>query len=257
MSSGEENSLGRPSQNAALSHEKVTILKQLVESNMRIDRFYGHSVLVDPLNSASTILDLGANHGHFASTIVDRFQCQAVCVEPDPRIYSALASNPKISAINAAVTTQAGPAKFYLAQNSECSSLIRPSGSETVDEIECQTVTMDTLLAKIGARQVDLLKMDIEGLELELLTSLDHRTLDRVNQLSVEFHESLGIGSTKEVVAVIERLRDFGFGAVRGSFFDYSDVLFLHLGRLQLPWNWRWSANAQKLKNGISRKLGV
>ena len=225
--------------------------------NMRIDRIYGHSVLVDPLNSASTILDLGANYGHFASAMVDRFQCQAICVEPNPGIYLELASNPKISAINAAVTTQAGPAKFYITQNRECSSLIRPSVSETIDEIECQTVTMDTLLTGIGAKQVDVLKIDIEGLELELLTRLDHQTLDRVNQLSVEFHESLGVGSAKQVLAIIERLRDFGFGAVRGSFFDYSDVLFLHLGRLQLPWNWRWSANAQRLKNGISRKLGA
>jgi FkbM family methyltransferase len=224
---------------------------------MRIERFYGHSLLVDPLNSASTILDLGANHGHFALAMVDRFRCQALCVEPDPSIYPELASNPKISAINAAVSTHGGRAKFYVAQNQECSSLIRPSVSETIDEIECQTVTMDTLLAKIDGKQIDVLKIDIEGLELELLTTLDHRTLDRINQLTVEFHESLGIGSAKEVVAIIQRLRDFGFGAVRGSFFDYSDVLFVHPGRLHLPWNWSWSANAQKLKNGISRRLGV
>jgi FkbM family methyltransferase len=224
---------------------------------MRIERFYGHSLLVDPLNSTSTILDLGANHGHFALAMVDRFHCRALCVEPDPSIYPELAANPKISAINAAVSTQGGRAKFYVAQNQECSSLIRPSVSETIDEIECQTVTMDTLLAKTEGKQIDVLKVDIEGLELELLTSLDQRILDRINQLTVEFHESLGIGSTKDVLAIMQRLRDFGFGVVRGSFFDYSDVLFVHPGRLHLPWNWRWSANAQKLKNGISRRLGV
>jgi FkbM family methyltransferase len=223
---------------------------------MRIERFYGHSILVDPLNSASQILDLGANHGLFALAMVDRFRCQPVCVEPDPSIYAELAANPKISAINAAVSTQGGRAKFYVAQNQECSSLIRPSVSETVDEIECQTVTMDGLLAKIDGKQIDVLKVDIEGLELQLLNSLDHGILDRINQLSVEFHESLGIGSSKEVVAIMQRLEDFGFGAVRGSFFDYSDVLFVHPERLHLSWNWRWSATAQKLKNGISRRLG-
>ena len=224
---------------------------------MRIDRFYGHSILVDPLNSGSTILDLGANHGHFAFAMVDRFLCQVTCVEPDPNIYPELASNPKISAINAAVSTHGRPAKFYVTQNQECSSLMRPTVSKIVDEIECQTVTIDTLLAKIGAEQIDVLKIDIEGLELELLASLNYRTLDRFNQISVEFHESLGVGSPKQVVAAIERLKGFGFGAIRGSFFDYSDVLFLHPQRLLLPWNWRWSANAQKLRNGISRRLGV
>ncbi|MGA7129191.1 MAG: FkbM family methyltransferase [Chthoniobacterales bacterium] len=222
---------------------------------MRINRFYGHSVMVDSLNPSSTVLDLGANLGHFALAIVDRFHCQAFCVEPDPRVYPTLKSNPKVSAINVAVTTRSGPARFYLAQNWECSSLIPPTACETIDEIECQAVTLETVLALIGVEHLDVLKMDIEGLELELLTSLGQPILDRINQLTVEFHESMGMGTVKQVLETIDYLESFGFAAVRGSFFDYSDVLFLHPGRLKMPSNWRWLARAEKIRNGISRRL--
>ena len=222
---------------------------------MRIDRFYGHSVLIDDLKLSSTVVDLGANHGNFAMAIVERFRCKPFCVEPDPGLYQALAKNSAISACNVAVTTQNGPARFYVAENAECSSLTPPKSSKTIAEIECQTVTLETLLASMGLEQVDVLKIDIEGLELQLLNSLDARVLDRINQLTVEFHDAIGMGTVKQIVETIDHLRNYGFGAVRGSFFDYSDVLFLHTERLKMPRNWHWFATAEKIRNGISRRI--
>jgi hypothetical protein len=63
------------------------------------------------------------------------------------------------------------------------------------------------------------------------------------------------MGTTKQVLEAISHLKSYGFVDVRGSFFDYSDVLFLHAERLQLPANWRWLATAEKFRNGISRRL--
>ena len=210
--------------------------------------------MVDELNSSSSVLDLGANHGHFALAIADRFHSKVCCVEPDPRLFSALASNPKVSAINAAVATRSGSSRFYLAQNWECSSLIPPKDRQAVEEIECQAMTLEGLLATFSIQQLDVLKVDIEGIELEVLTSLSP-VLDRINQLTVEFHESIGMGNVKQVLETIDYLERFGFGVIRGSFFDYSDVLFLHPERLKLSRNWRWSAIAQSLRNGISRRI--
>jgi hypothetical protein len=88
--------------------------------------------------------------------------------------------------------------------------------------------------------KIDVSKVDIEGLELELLTSLQASILSCVDQLTVEFHEPVGLGTAKQVQRTIDYLRGYGFEAVRGSFFDYSDVLFLHEERLHLPSHWRW-----------------
>jgi FkbM family methyltransferase len=223
---------------------------------MRIKRFYGHSVMINGLNASSTVLDLGSCYGNFAVAVAGRFHCKMFCVEPNPRLYQALASNPAVSAFNLAVTSRTGSARFYVTESPECSSLIPPTASKTIDEIECQTVTLEALLTTIAINQVDVLKVDIEGLELELLASLNAHVLDRINQLTVEFHESIGMGTTKQVLEVMSYLKGYGFVAVRGSFFDYSDVLFLHVERLELPANWRWLARAEKFRNGISRRLG-
>ena len=223
---------------------------------MRINRFYGHSVMIDGLSPSSTVLDLGSCYGNFALTVAGRFHCKTFCVEPNPRLYQALASNPAVSAFNLAVTSRTGSARLHVTESAECSSLIPPTTSKTIDEIECQTVTLEELLTTIAIKQVDVLKVDIEGLELELLASLDAHVLDRINQLTVEFHESIGMGTVKQVLETIDHLKNYGFGVVRGSFFDYSDVLFLHAERLKLPSNWRWLARTEKIRNGISRRLG-
>lgn len=211
--------------------------------------------MIDGLSSSSTVVDLGSNQGNFALAVSDYFRCKPFCVEPDPQLYQALAANSVVSAYNFAITTRTGSVRFYLAENGECSSLIPPTISKTIGEIECRAVTMETLLAMIGKHQVDVLKVDIEGLETELLRSLDARVLDRVNQLTVEFHESIGMGTVKQVMETIDHIKTFGFGVLRGSFFDYSDVLFLHAERLNLRWHWGWMAAVEKIRNGIYRKL--
>lgn len=224
---------------------------------MRIERFYGHSVLIDQLDASSTVLDLGSHSGNFALAVANRFRCRTFCVEPNPALYQALAANPAVSAFNLAVTSRPGPARFYMAENSECSSLIPPKISKTVAEIECRAVTLEALLETIGSKQIDVLKVDIEGLELELLAGLGDPVLDHINQLSVEFHESIGIGTPKDVLRIIDYLKRCGFRAIKGSFFDYSDVLFLHPERLRLPPYWRWLARTERIRNGIARRLGA
>jgi FkbM family methyltransferase len=222
---------------------------------MRIERFYGHSIMIDGLDASSTVLDLGSNHGHFALAMVDRFDCKAFCVEPDPRIYPTLDANPRLSAINAAITTKSGSTRLYLGENWECSSVIPLRSCKTLDEIECRALTLEDVLKTIGVERVDVLKIDIEGLEIDLLKSFDDQVLEHINQIAVEFHEWMGISSVKQVFAAMDHLKSHGFGVVHGSFFDYSDVLFLHEKRLTLPRHWRWLAGAEKIRNGVSRRL--
>jgi FkbM family methyltransferase len=222
---------------------------------MRIDRFYGHSVLVDALSASSIVVDLGSNNGNFALAVARRFLCKPFCVEPNPNLYQALASNSAISAFNLAIATRNGHARLFLAENPECSSLLPPSISKIVGETGCQAVTLQALLDIISIDYVDVVKVDIEGLEVELLISLDARVLDRISQLTVEFHESIGMGTIKQVRDVIDHLKAHGFGMVRGSFFDYSDVLFLHKERLRMPSDWWLLTRGEKLRNGISRRM--
>jgi FkbM family methyltransferase len=221
---------------------------------LQFARFYGHSVLRSRLHAGSVIVDLGTNRGAFATAISKAAGCKVYCAEPNPRLCEELAQRPGVTAFNVAIGPSSGRVRFNLADNDECSSLFNPTASAVSSAIECEALTLIDFLDRIDAAHIDLLKVDIEGAELDLLADTKPSVLARVDQIAVEFHESIGIGTVQDVRNRIRRLEGFGFRALKGSFTDFSDVLFLHPGRLGLGPGWEWHAQLWRLRDGLERR---
>ena len=60
-------------------------------------------------------------------------------------------------------------------------------------------------------RKIDLIKMDIEGAEIEAIASLDDYIIKRVGQWTIEFHDSLGLSDLSSAVGCISQIADLGF----------------------------------------------
>jgi FkbM family methyltransferase len=217
-------------------------------------RFYGHSVLRSRLHARSVVVDLGTNRGAFATAISKAAGCRVYCAEPNPRLYEELARRPGLTAFNVAIAPSSGRVRFNLADNDECSSLFDPTVSAVSSAIECEALTLIDFLDRIDAAHIDLLKVDIEGAELDLLTDTKPSVLARIDQIAVEFHESIGLGTVQDIRNIIRRLERLGFRAFRGSFTDFSDVLFVHPGRLGLGPAWEWQAYIWRIRNGLERR---
>jgi hypothetical protein len=56
-----------------------------------------------------------------------------------------------------------------------------------------------------------VLKMDIEGAELEVLDSLNDEFFAEIGQLTIEFHDFLGYATTEDVVSRVDRIVSLGF----------------------------------------------
>jgi hypothetical protein len=101
-----------------------------------------------------------------------------------------------------------------------------------------RAVTVDALplsaiMARHGLSHVDLLKMDIEGAEVAVLETCPADVLQRINQITVEFHCApvFGFGQRDRVEAIMRRLKSLGFSQY--TFIgDYTDVLFVSHARL-------------------------
>lgn len=135
-----------------------------------------------------TVLDLGSHIGVSLLAFRTAFpDADIVGVEPDPNSFARLHRNagqlPGVRLRRLAVTSHDGEASFVPADEPWVSAIGR--GGITVE-----ARTLETLLDELGWDRVDLLKIDIEGAELDVLRS---PALARVRTIVGEIHDDAAI----------------------------------------------------------------
>ena len=149
------------------------------------------------LRPGMTVLDLGAHHGLF-TTLMSRLvgpSGRVLAFEPSPRERRGLERHIRLNActnvmvVPMAVSSAAGDAEFYMVENrrSGASGLRRTQLDGRFpksERIQVRVAALDEYLGNAGITQVDFMKMDIEGAELEafkgatkLLTSTRRPTI--------------------------------------------------------------------------------
>ncbi len=164
------------------------------------------------LTRCRTILDVGANIGLAAVWLKGLAPEAAVaCVEPDPRNAPLARLNLAANAVAApvlpyAVAPHAGRARLGLAADTGLSALegVGPNAGAHRRFVEVETRRIADVLDALGWARVDLLKLDVEGLEPDLFA--DGRDwLPRVERIVFELHAP----TAAETVAGL--LRPHGF----------------------------------------------
>ena len=167
-----------------------------------------------------TCIDLGANIGEYTRKMASGTK-QVIAFEPDPWAYAALQTNvadlDNVEIENAAAGTSERTVLLYRharfeenpALNSQSSSVVS-SKSNTSEEgaIEIQQVDFIRYLENLD-EDIGLLKMDIEGAEVDLLEALFDRPdiLNRIDHIFAETHETRIPGHEPRVKALRERAR--------------------------------------------------
>ncbi len=137
-----------------------------------------HSVI--PFDEGiQTVLDVGASRGQFALFAAHRFpEARIICFEPQPGPMTELNEvlGDRVEKVPLAIGSAPGTASMNISRRDDSSSLL-PIGSkqskvfpgtESVDSLEVEVTTLDAALPDELARPC-LLKIDVQGLELEVL----------------------------------------------------------------------------------------
>ena len=181
------------------------------------------SVFREILVEGDVFLDVGANIG-FLSLVTARFigvSGTVYAVEPHPEIYKILQENINLSHTknifpkNFALGAKVSEARIYdnLSINRGSASLIHPSNTIEQSGKPCRVTTIDNLVEE-GMRPPNLIKIDVEGFELQVLKGA--RTLLSTPQapaLCVEFselHAAYG-GNVYDIYYFIKSLNDYSF----------------------------------------------
>jgi len=192
-----------------------------------------HTFLPRFVGSKSVIVDLGANHGDFSQAMMEKFKCKVVAVEPVKALYDEIQSNQEIqryallNLLPIAVGGTNGTIEINV-YDGRCASVlgaIRAEEGQSTQKVEM--VTLAELRKRTGVGQIDLLKMDIEGAEIDLLNGCSDEELQSVMQMTVEFHEFLYPEQAEPVARIIARMRVLGFWVMPFSL-DTTNVLFVN-----------------------------
>ena len=207
-----------------------------------IDHFFGfrnvrgHTFYSKKLSPTATVLDLGANLGGFSKYIASKYKCKTFLVEASPELFAQIDETPLIHKYNYAVASSDGVVTFYESSNIEAGNIVAPKSNSTGNTFEVKSRNFASLIAEIGLKEIDLLKIDIEGAEIQLFDNIKDQDLTCVKQLTIEFHDSVPIPnvSTEDVKRVVNKIISMGFdGIAMGS--KNCDWLFLNRKKVCLP----------------------
>jgi FkbM family methyltransferase len=188
---------------------------------LRLDQAEGHTFLA--LGQSPVVLDLSCSRGRFSSHVATTYGARVVALESDPRLTPEISNGVEL---RRADLGDGAPQELTAQPGSDASFFF---GGDAIATVE--TVTLTALLREFGS--VDLVKLDVEGAEINALLTNDPADLRRAGQLAVEFHEFPDPTLAPRVQAACAHLRGAGFDELRFSG-DPSDGLFVSRERHRL-----------------------
>lgn len=149
------------------------------------------------IQASDIVVDIGAHIGGFSIRAARLTSSGAVyAYEASSKNYSILELNRQINRMenlhihNNAVSHQSGEMKFFIpSDNGALGSLMQESDSpmETV-----QATTVTDIINDNKIKQIDYLKMDVEGAEYDILLNCPSETLSKIQRIVMEYHEFEG-----------------------------------------------------------------
>jgi len=194
----------------------------LVRTAYWISRFRLRGILRS-LNEDSLVIDCGANVGDISALFLET-GASVIAFEPDPVAHDILVerfrSHPRFTLCDKAVSDHEGSAPIYFHRDrrgagakefTTSSSLVAEKRNvDTGYSMEVGLVDLSAYVASLG-RRVDVLKLDVEGAEIDILKKmLSDGTHEHIGLMLVETHEKKIPGHALEVESLRREISDRG-----------------------------------------------
>lgn len=168
------------------------------------------------LKPGMTFIDVGANKGDFsliAAKIVGD-KGRVLSFEPEPNNFNWLKKSKElnkyknINQFEMALANTNGNTQFYLSEKSGWHTLIPSLPNRSVRTININKRTLDSIIEKSDQKIVNMMKIDVEGAELEVIQGARQTLVRNPNIiLLIDIHPQLGV----KPVEVCNILSELGF----------------------------------------------
>lgn len=188
-----------------------------------------HWVYTKELKSGSVIIDLGANTGTFSKEIIKQYSSKCFAIEPNIKLFNSI-NDRMLTKLNFAVTKNDGPIDFYISENHEASSLNNNFQHlwKVTEKQTVEGISLSSLLKRLSLQNshIDVLKIDVEGAELDIIESFDEENTKEIQQITIEFHHHLSPLLLERTKQSIKKLLALGYMGVSNTI-SPTEVLFL------------------------------
>lgn len=157
--------------------------------HLALDGVWEHRITgawLKTVRTTDTVIDIGANFGYYgalAAQITDPKASKVILFEPNPHLINYIDSTLSVNWLreqsiieNKAISDNKGTLTLHLLEGyigssslhsaQEVNSLMgKKMVAKTKEKIKVETITLDEYCIKNSIKQVDLIKMDIEGFE--------------------------------------------------------------------------------------------
>lgn len=160
--------------------------------------------------SPRVIVDAGANIGmatlYFARLFPD---ARILAIEPEPSNFAILQENlsgmPNVTLVQGAVWPEEKQIRIADSTVDKWMFTVTEAGRDAASSTEVAAITVPRALEMMGASAIDLLKLDIEGAELELFAKRPLPWLQRINLLVIELHDRLRPGCAQVLYRALDQ----------------------------------------------------
>jgi FkbM family methyltransferase len=133
------------------------------------------------LENAGTVFDVGANIGMYTLLAAARLKRrgESYSFEPNPTVYHWLVHNANLNGFGhahfaqLALSDSDGEGRFFLPKDRAWTNGSLIEGfTEQMQPFSVETMRLDTYCARADITKIDLIKIDVEGAELKVLTGM-------------------------------------------------------------------------------------
>ncbi|TCZ67882.1 FkbM family methyltransferase [Flaviaesturariibacter aridisoli] len=170
--------------------------------------FYSRGYDIDIPFEPRTIFDIGANVGLAALYFANRFpDAKIIGVEPEQSNFSQAKRNtqpyPNVEILHGAIWPREETLRLLDKGFGEASFMVTSNEGEGSYELPAYTIA--GLMKRAGITTVDLVKIDIEGAEMDLFAENFESWLPYTKVLLVETHDRYRPGTSRTVFETINR----------------------------------------------------
>jgi len=207
-------------------------------ARLGLRRLRGHSFFATLLAKPAVVADFGAHRGEFFASMKAEYPVsRALLLEADPVFAESLkvTFGNEADVLHAALVgrNKGATIMFTRSIEPEASSIFseRVAIYGIANQVKVPTVDFAAALRHLGGR-VDLVKLDIEGAEVDVLQTALPSDLAACGQLTVEFHDNTQPITRRDIDRVYRHMRCEGYGVVNANWTDVDDILFVNLRRI-------------------------